>query len=87
MADFPETTVFRNDYEAGSNIIAMYLQSLGRFGYSQNYDYSDPTRLTVTCREQSGGPTLVFVLTATRADATYIDKALPKAVAAFDRGQ
>ncbi len=79
------TTIFRNAFEERANQIAVFLEAEGRFGHLLSFDYSDPTKMTVTGIETAGGRPMVFVLTLAKRDAAYVDRELPKAIDTYDR--
>lgn len=86
MVDEPDIPpIFRNAFEERALQIAEYLELEGRFGYLRSFNYSDPNKLVVTCFEAAGGRAMVFELTLTKRDASYVSRELPKAITAYDR--
>lgn len=77
----------REDFEAQARRINDYLSADSRFGHLRSYDYSDPDKLVVTCWEVDGGRPLVFELTRTKYDSTYVSRELPKTITEYDRSK
>ncbi len=75
----------REEFQLRSRQISSYLDTEERFEHAKSFDYTVPDQLTVTCYESRGGRPLVFVLSATKFDATYVDRELAKAVTEYDR--
>lgn len=90
MADEPDVApVFRNDFEARAPDIVALLDAMvpPRFQHLRSFDYSVPGEMTFTGTDIGGGPPMVFLMEIpSKVSKKYVDRELPKAIAAFDSG-